>query len=141
MIFPGATSGGSMRRTDQLDGLTVPARPGDFTAEWFTAALRRNHPGAVVSNFEVLEATTGLTLRSRVALDYATGTGPASVFVKSTTHDGDDPLMGIKEALLYARDEPLPVEMPRCYASVIDDLGRSVLVMEDLTARGARMNL
>ena len=119
---------------------TVLTSPDAFTASWFTAALRGRYPGVEVSAFEVLEETTGVTTRHRVALDYAAGSGPRSVFVKTTTDATHDELFGAQEARLYTCGEQLPLEMPRCYASATDG-DRSVLVLEDLTGRDASMNL
>ncbi|WP_231386815.1 ecdysteroid 22-kinase family protein [Nocardia sp. BMG111209] len=84
----------------------------------------------------------GTNRRARLALSYATGDGPATVFVKAVDPAHRD-LVRLTSGLfheprLFASGVSLPLEHPRVYAAVIDEPGEDfLLVMEDLTARGA----
>lgn len=119
----------------------VPEVPGALSAAWLQVAIGAHHPGAEVAGFTVAENTTGVTMRQRVVLRYARGTGPASAFVKSTVESHDGELFGANEARLYASGCALPIEMPSCYAAGVGGDGASVVVLEDLSVRGAEMNL
>lgn len=120
--------------------LSVPADWSELTAEWMTSAL--GLPGAVVDSVAVVMRDDGTNRRARLSLTYRTGTGPATVFVKAVDPDHRF-LIKLTSGLLH---EPrlfnskveLPLEHPLVYAAVIDeDAEDFVLVMEDLTARGA----
>ncbi len=122
--------------------LTVPASWEDVTPAWLTAALARDFPGAVVADVTVQMRDDGTNRRARLGVRYAEGAGPAAVFVKAV-----DP--GHKEMIKYTSGllhEPrlftsgvgLPLEHPAVYAAPIDEAAEDfMLVMEDLTARGA----
>jgi hypothetical protein len=62
--------------------LDVPRSWQDISPEWMTAALSRRHPEAVVGAVSVGEVADGTNRRARVHLDYTSGQGPSSVFVK-----------------------------------------------------------
>ncbi|MCF6390705.1 aminoglycoside phosphotransferase family protein [Mycobacterium sp. MBM] len=120
----------------------VPASWEAITPAWLSAALARDFPGAVVAEVTVLMRDDGTNRRARLGVHYRDGTGPATVFVKAV-----DP--GHKEMIKYTSGllhEPrlfnagvdLPLEHPAVYAAPIDETAEDfMLVMEDLTARGA----
>lgn len=120
--------------------LTAPADWSDLTPEWMTSAL--SLPGVAVDTVTVDMRDDGTNRRARLSLTYAAGTGPATVFAKAVDPDHRF-LIKITSGLLH---EPrlfnskveLPLEHPLVFAAVIDeDAEDFVLVMEDLTARGA----
>lgn len=115
--------------------------PGELSAAWLQLAIGAHHPTTEVAGFTVADDTTGVTMRQRIVLRYGRGTGPASVFVKSTVESHDSELFGANEARLYASGGALPVEMPSCFAAGVGADGASVVVLEDLSLRGAEMNL
>lgn len=115
---------------------------GEISAEWMTAALAGRHPGAVVDTVTVQLRDDGTNRRARLGLTYAEGDGPATVFVKGVDPDHRE-LIKLTSGLyheprLFNADVELPLEHPVVYASIIDeDAEDFVMVMEDLTARGA----
>ncbi len=122
--------------------LTVPKDWSELTPEWMTAALGVRHPDAVVDAVTVEMRDDGTNRRARLAVTYAAGSGPATVFVKAVDPDHKF-LIKLTSGLLH---EPrlfnsnlvLPLEHPLVYAAVIDEADEDfLLVMEDLTARGA----
>ena len=122
--------------------LAVPKDWSELTPEWMTAALASHHPDAVVDTVTVAMRDDGTNRRARLALTYATGSGPVAVFVKAVDPDHKF-LIKLTSGLLHeprlfnAKVE-LPLEHPLVYAAVIDEVDEDfVLVMEDLTARGA----
>ncbi|WP_280273090.1 phosphotransferase [Nocardia wallacei] len=124
--------------------LTVPQDWDDITPEWMTAALGGRHPDAEIGEVRVRLRDDGTNRRARLALTYAKGTGPATVFVKATD-PAHTPLHKLTSGLfheprLFDAGVPLPVDHPTVYAAPIDTAAdRFCLVMEDLPARGATM--
>jgi Phosphotransferase enzyme family len=122
--------------------LAVPKDWSEVTADWMTAALADQHPGAVVDAVTVDMRDDGTNRRARLAVTYSAGSGPATVFVKAV--DPDHKAMVkltsglLHEPRLFNSKVDLPLEHPLVYAAVIDEADEDfLLVMEDLTARGA----
>lgn len=67
--------------------LVVPSDWSDITPAWLTSALNRHHPEAVVDTVTVDMRDDGTNRRARLAVTYAAGTGPATVFVKAVDPD------------------------------------------------------
>jgi Phosphotransferase enzyme family len=122
--------------------LSVPSDWNELTPDWMTTAIGSHHPGAVVDTVTVALRDDGTNRRARLALTYAAGSGPDTVFVKSVDADHRE-LVRLTSGLfheprLFNSGVQLPLEHPTVYTSVIDE-GKDdfILVMEDLTARGA----
>jgi len=122
--------------------LVVPKDWSELTPDWMTAALAGQHPDAVVDAVTVDMRDDGTNRRARLAVTYSAGAGPATVFAKAVDPDHKF-LIKLTSGLLH---EPrlfnskveLPLEHPLVYAAVIDEADEDfMLVMEDLTARGA----
>ena len=120
--------------------VTVPKDWTEITPGWLTSALAAS--GAVVDAVTVDMRDDGTNRRARLAVTYAAGSGPATVFVKAVDPDHKF-LIKLTSGLLH---EPrlfnsnlvLPLEHPLVYAAAIDEVDEDFLiVMEDLTARGA----
>ncbi len=122
--------------------LVVPKDWSELTSEWMTAALAERHPGAVVDVVTVAMRDDGTNRRARLALTYSAGSGPATVFVKAVDpeHKAMVKLTSglLHEPRLFNSKVDLPLEHPLVYAAAIDEANEDfLLVMEDLTARGA----
>ncbi|HEY6573347.1 MAG TPA: phosphotransferase [Mycobacterium sp.] len=108
-----------------------------------TAALAGQHPGAVVDAVTVDMRDDGTNRRARLAVTYEDGpAGPSTVFVKSVDPDHESLIKLtsglLHEPRLFNSNVSLPLEHPLVYAAVIDEADEDfLLVMEDLTARGA----
>jgi aminoglycoside phosphotransferase (APT) family kinase protein len=120
----------------------VPPSWDDVTPGWMTQAIARDHPDAVVMAVRIVTRDDGTNRRVRFALDYARGSGPATIFIKAHqaahrwVHLRNGNLFG--EARLFASGADLPVEHPHVYCAIPDYLRLDfLLVMEDLNARGA----
>lgn len=122
--------------------LSVPTGWDEITPDWMTAALSRHHPGAEVDEVTVELRDDGTNRRARLALRYSAGFGPATVFAKAAD-PGHKELVKLTSGLfheprLFLSGITLPLEHPRVFAAAIDEPGENfVLVMEDLSARGA----
>ncbi|MDV3127913.1 phosphotransferase [Mycobacterium sp. 21AC1] len=122
--------------------LTVPKSWDGITAEWMTAALSRDFPGAAVEDVTVELRDDGTNRRARLAVTYSAGTGPATVFVKAVDPEHKAMIKMtsglLHEPRLFNANLPLPLEHPKVYAALIDEAEEDfMLVMEDLTARNA----
>ena len=107
-----------------------------------TAAIASHHPDARVADVAILTIDDGTNRRARFGLSYASGSGPASVFLKA--HAPGHRIVHLRngnlfnEARLFASGVTLPVDHPLVYKSIVDYLRLDfLLVMEDLTRRGA----
>jgi len=122
--------------------LSVPKSFDDITPEWMSAALAADHPGAVVDAVTVEVRDDGTNRRARLSVTYRTGNGPASVFAKAADPAHKEMIRMTSgmfhEPRLFSCGVHLPLEHPHVYAAVIDEADYDfVMVMEDLTARGA----
>jgi hypothetical protein len=111
-----------------------------------TTAISRRHPAAVVGAVSVADIVDGTNRRARVHLDYRSGQGPASVFVK--THGRmlhRLALLALRaleaEARLAQSGVVMPLEAPEPYAAAFHRRRLEVVVvMEDITLRGGHPN-
>lgn len=135
---------------DRPDGVVFPDDLDDLTPEILGAALADRMPGVVVDRIEIVAAKHAgdgvASTADRVVVDltYAHGTGgdlPERLVLKTMLASPHAPwTMYENEVRFYRhiRDE-LDIETPRVFASHFDPpTGRFGLLLEDLTARGAR---
>lgn len=122
--------------------LTVPKDWDEITPGWMTAALSGHHPDAVVDAVRIDMRDDGTNRRARLAVTYSSGIGPTTVFAKAV--DPDHKILIkmtsglLHEPRLFNCGVDLPLEHPTVYAAPIDEADEDfLLVMEDLTARGA----
>ncbi|MGV0718667.1 phosphotransferase [Mycolicibacterium sp. XJ662] len=122
--------------------LSLPREWEEITPDWMTAALARDHPGVVVDTVTVALRDDGTNRRARLALTYAAGSGPATVFAKAVDPEHAD-LVALTSGLyheprLFMSGVALPLDHPAVYAALIDEDARNfLLIMEDVVARGA----
>jgi hypothetical protein len=122
--------------------LSVPKTWDDITPDWMSEALAADHPGAVVSGVTVESRHDGTNRRARLGLTYSAGSGPATVFAKAAdpAHKAMIRLTSgmFHEPRLFTCGAHLPLEHPTVYTALIDEADYDfVMIMEDLTARGA----
>lgn len=122
--------------------LSIPQGWEAISPEWMTSALARHFPGCEVDSVEVVLRDDGTNRRARLALRYAAGSGPATVFAKAVDPEHAD-LVELTSGLyheprLFSCGVVLPLDHPTVYAAVIDESRRDfLLIMEDVRARGA----
>ena len=122
--------------------LSVPRTWDDITPEWMSAALAADFPGVAVDAVTVELRDDGTNRRARLGITYQAGDGPATVFVKAAdaAHKALIRLTSgmFHEPRLFIFGVDLPLEHPFVYTALIDEADYDfVMVMEDLTARGA----
>ncbi|TFH24756.1 MAG: hypothetical protein E4H03_02765 [Myxococcales bacterium] len=128
----------------------VPASAAAVGRAELTRAMSRTCPGARVARIRVLDEHSGTTDRARLALEYET-TGdaeepPVSVFVKTAPASLAGRLfvnvmdLAATEVRFYREiAATVPIAIPRAwYAERHSASGAFLLVLEDLTTRGAR---
>ncbi|RJO68422.1 aminoglycoside phosphotransferase family protein [Nocardia panacis] len=121
----------------------VPVDGGSITADWLTAVLCRDHPGAQVDSFELANASSGTSTRAALRVQYNTQGEqaglPTELFAKmSTTLAQRIVLGGAKvidgESHFFTAMRPeVEIEAPRGYWAAHDpDSWRSITLMEDI---------
>lgn len=107
-----------------------------------TSALAQHFPGAEVDDVRIALRDDGTNRRARLALSYAAGSGPATVFAKAVDPEHAD-LVALTSGLyheprLFSSGVALPLDHPTVYTALIDEDRRDFLmIMEDVVARGA----
>lgn len=122
--------------------LKIPIAWDEVTPHWMTRAIANKHPDAIVSEAKLVMREDGTNRRARFALSYGAGSGPNMVFLKA--HAARHRFVHLRngnlfnEARLFGSDVLLPLDYPLVYAAVVEYHRLDfLLVMEDITARGA----
>lgn len=127
-----------------------PLDADDLTPEILTRAIAAHHPGVIVEDFDIASTKRcgeGIaSTADRVVLDvrYADSTGaelPARLILKTMLATAHAPaVMFETEVRFYAQLRPeITIETPRVFGTSFDRAsGQFGLLLEDLTARGAR---
>jgi hypothetical protein len=124
--------------------LPLPLRPGEVTAEWLEAALRERQPGLRLDAAEIVDVLPGTSTKIRVALRPAAGGEnlPATLIIKGGFEDHSAAMgpMYFNEMRFYRDVQPhVAIHSPRCfYAGTDPGSHQSIVIMEDLVARGVR---
>jgi hypothetical protein len=118
--------GGAMRDAGEPD-VAIPGDWSEVTPAWMTRALARSFPGAVVDRVDLVLRDDGTNRRGRFGLTYATGAGPATVFVKAadpahTTRNAETGGV-LNEPRLFQADPALGVDHPAVHLACIDEDG------------------
>ena len=122
--------------------LSVPRRWSDLDPAWMSAALSRRYSGIVVQDLQVGGVAEGTNATARVALSFARGIGPSSVFVKGPgrpLHRMALLALGAlsTEARLADAATSFPLEHPAFLAGAVDRCRAAcVVVTEDVVAQG-----
>jgi hypothetical protein len=126
--------------------LTAPRSWSDLTPAWMTGVLAPHFPGVVVNGVRVGDIADGTNRRARVWLQYQSGRGPESVFVKREGRLLNRlALLALgaleSEARLFDSGVGLPLEHATPYAGAVDRRRlAAMVVMEDVTLRSAKPN-
>jgi len=126
--------------------LPFPKAVEEVTAAWLTQALGERYRGAEVTSCTPTTIIRGMATKARLELTYnAAGQAhglPPTLWVKSGFDALNDELRSHNrtEAQFFRDLAPLlPIELPRSYLELLDpDAPNGLLLLEDLTARGAR---
>lgn len=118
----------------------------DIDAAWLTTALSARYPGTVVDGFSHGTIIRGMATKVQFHLAYNEAGDrhglPPSAWIKTGFDAADEALMAHSATEVhFFRDlaPHLPVNLPASYVEVIDpDRPNGILLLEDLTLRGAR---
>ena len=137
-------------RDHRSDGVVFPTELDDLTPDVVGAALADHMPGVVVDHLEIAaakragEGVASTADRVVVDLTYAPGTGgdlPNRLILKTMLASPHAPRVMYENEVRFYREirDELDIETPQVFASHFDPpTGRFGLLLEDLTARGAR---
>lgn len=122
----------------------IPFSYDAITAQWLTAVLCRNHPGAAVSGFALQEPDNGTSNRRRIRLSFNSigeSAGlPKSIFCKATQDLTNRLLLSasatFSEVSFYNRVRPLlNIDAPVSYFAAYDpESWASIIVLKDIGA-------
>jgi hypothetical protein len=134
--------------------IALPRSYAGVTPEWLTEVLRTSYPDVQVTSVHVVDEIYGAAAKARLELTYA-GTDyglPATMVAKTgfVEPKGDDTILQDWHSLIHLMNEcesrfyrdvapSIDMHRPECFASLAEaDTGRTFILLEDLTARGAR---
>jgi hypothetical protein len=126
--------------------LLAPAHLADIDAAFLTALLRQRHPSAEVVAVRAAAPVHGTATKLLLHLTYATAGAdlPERVWLKGG-YEFFSPLlraMYANEARFYRHIAPrLPINVPRCYASIAKPDGQSIVLLQDLSERPVQFNI
>ena len=134
-----------IQKSDNSAGpLPLPLRPAEVTAQWLEAALREREPALFLDAAEIVDVMPGTSTKIRVAVRPSAGGHdlPATLIVKGGFEDHSAAMgpMYFNEMRFYRDVQPhVAIHSPRCfYAGTDPGSHQSIVIMEDLVARGVR---
>jgi len=124
----------------------LPIQVDGLDARWATEVLRTRVPGVTVTRLDVLSARAGSSSTFRLALDYASGSSadlPATLYLKGNFDLGADhgllPDYEVEVGFYRRFSADFEPFVPHCWFAGIDrNSGQALVLLEDLTATGAR---
>lgn len=118
--------------------MRVPESVEQITPAWMSEALQESFPGVTVSKVAVVDLIHGACTKIRLALEGDDPALPPRVMMK-IGFEQHSPLMQAMHRNEYnAYRHFLPtvdISHPACHAAVLDDEGKSLVVLEDLCLR------
>jgi hypothetical protein len=126
----------------------LPADSTGLTPAWLSTALSARHPGVRVAAVEVVDATERTNHHLRLGLAYDVRAGaPDTLFCKLPPRDPAHRArigaggMGAREVHFYSEVAPsLSLRVPACSYAAAGADGSFLMLLEDLTARGAAIS-
>lgn len=125
--------------------MKLPLTTDAITAQWLTAALRERRPGVAVTDLKIVDVILGTSTKIRVRPTYAYSAAteealPDTLIVKGgfEAHSPTLQAMYLNEMRFYQDVQPrIDMHSPLCYFAGTDpDSHQSIVIMEDLRARG-----
>jgi Phosphotransferase enzyme family len=125
--------------------MPLPVVPEDVNAAWLTQALRERFPESLVEGVQILDIIRGTSTKIRVRPTYAPGHAadlPDTLIVKGgfEAHALSMREMYFTEMRFYRDVQPyVAIPSPACfYAGSDPESHQSIVILEDLCARGVR---
>src|SRR5271167_3417067 len=121
----------------------LPVALEEISREWLSAALAEGFPGTVVTACAVLDVMPGTSTKIRVSVEYNQAGRrhalPPTLIVKGgfEAHSAAMQPMYLNEMRFYRDVQPhLSIHSPRCFYAATDPGRQSLIILEDLRARG-----
>jgi hypothetical protein len=127
----------------------LPLEIGEVTAEWLSETLAGRYPGIEVTSFDIRDVLHGFATKLLLDIetnDVGTAAGIPNQVCLKTGFEGSHFDVGrtfyASETVAYGEWlGEVPVRIPRCYYAAIDEVnGQSLVLIEDLIARGVTIN-
>jgi hypothetical protein len=123
--------------------MALPDRIEGINADFVGNALASRHDGVEVATVDIVGTQQGTSSSVQLLLTYNRNDAglPESMFLKGTffDHDFASSNVSVTEARFYdelAHQLTPEINRPTGYFGVVDDQGRAIAIMEDLTGRG-----
>lgn len=138
-----------MGETGVVRDIRLPSKVDEVTAEWLTAMLSRFHPGIEVISLEIRNIIHGFATKIFLKAEFnevgAAEDIPSDLCLKAGFEPNN---FDFGEQLYYSETiaygdwlHVAPVRTPRCYFAAVDEeSGQSLILIDDLVARGASIN-
>lgn len=131
-----------------ISDMGLPTSAKGITPQWLTEALAWRYPGVEVRSADIVDFIPGTSSKFRVRLEYndcgRSFDLPSTMIVKGgfESHSPSMREMYLNEIRAYRDVLPfVTMNAPRCYFAGVDpaeDAYQAIVIMEDLTASGAR---
>jgi len=118
--------------------MKVPERIEDITAAWMTGALQEKYPGVTINKADIVDVVHGACTKIRIGLEGDRPDLPPRMLMKIGFEQHSPKMRGmhLNEYNAYTRLLPtVDISHPACHAAVLDDEGKSLVVLEDLCLR------
>ncbi|MCK9543063.1 MAG: ecdysteroid 22-kinase family protein [Novosphingobium sp.] len=118
--------------------IKVPERIEDITAAWMTDALQEKFPGVTIRKAEIVDVVHGACTKIRIGLEGDHPGLPPRMLMKIGFEQHSPKMRGmhLNEYNAYTKLMPVAgISHPVCHAAVLDDEGKSLVVLEDLCLR------
>ena len=121
--------------------MLVPERIEDITPSWMSEALQERFPGVAIERVNVIDVVHGACTKIRLGIEGSDPRVPPRMLMKIgfEQHSPKMRAMHLNEYNAYRHFLPtVVVSRPTCHAAIVDDDGKSLVILEDLCLRGVR---
>lgn len=121
--------------------MLVPERIEDITPSWMSEALQERFPGVAIERVNVIDVVHGACTKIRLGIEGSDPRVPPRMLMKIgfEQHSPKMRAMHLNEYNAYRHFLPtVDVSRPTCHAAIVDDDGKSLVILEDLCLRGVR---
>ena len=118
----------------------LPRNLDDVDRGWLASVLRRKHPELVINAMRVTEVIHGACTKVRIELDANGSALPTRLVLKAGFEPHSDAMANMHVNEMHAYRDFLPTveaNAPLCFFADCDASGRAMVILEDLSLRGA----
>lgn len=121
--------------------MRVPESIEEITAPWLSEALQANYPGVTIDRLEIVDIVHGACTKIRLGISGSGAELPPTMLMKIGFEQHSPKMRGmhLNEYNAYTKVMPIAgISHPLCHAAVLDDEGKSLVILEDLCLRNVK---